>query len=123
MGYRLSINHNNNEIYYGTKYYGYDAGVELVDIIKHGSKSCKYLLDKGYVNDKMFWCDPMDNEIKLNKKELLKFIRLYIEDLRKENTIESGFTFMEDVFEELEKVYNEIKEKYSKEDNYTIEWY
>ena len=63
MGYRLSINHNNNEIYYGTKYYGYAAGGELVDIIHHGSKSCKYLLDKGYVDDKTFWWYT-NNEIK-----------------------------------------------------------
>lgn len=123
MGYRLSIEHNNEEIYYGTKYYGYNAGVKLNDIIYYGSKSCKYLLDKGYVNEDNWWWYS-DNKIKLNKSELLKFIKLYIDDLRRENKKKYAETrYCEGVFEELEKVYKEIKEKYSKDDNYTIDWY
>lgn len=72
MGYRLSLNINGEEIYNGTKLYGYCD--------QENTKSYQYLCKLGKITDDMIFCDSISNAMVLNHKQFKKFIKLYAKD-------------------------------------------
>lgn len=115
MGYRLSIEDKNNKcIFYGSKYYGY-VGDDPDEMLEFGSKSCKYLLNKKMIDyDTTFWEYGISNRILMKQNEILRFIKLYIEDIE-----DYGYPINSEVIDDLFESYLYIKDN---KDNYYICW-
>lgn len=118
MGYRLTIEHNDKIIFYGTKYYGY-LGDFAYEMISRDSKSCAYLLRRKIINNDEFFDYCNMRRYKLTKVQLLHFLNYYIDDLLR-------YGYEEDYYDEnnyiniLKSLYNEIKK--SKIKDFYISW-
>ena len=126
MGTRLTIkDKNHNDIYYGTKLYGYcifnipEEAEEYKDFLD----SCKYLFDNNLIPEEKQWCfmygdAEFSGDLKLTGKHLKEFIRLYAKDLDKGYTVydTTGMIFLN-----LQQI-KDILEKAPDDETYYIAW-
>lgn len=73
MGYRLSVS-KLEEVYYGTKLYGY-TNEEILE-------SYRFLKNKGYIDGDEVWGYCCDNPIVMKVKDFKAFRELYAQDLK-----------------------------------------